>query len=73
MDYLPSLTYRMLGKETDKKLLQHGRNHYTQTREHVEYMTAVILSNCCGASKMFGRVLRHFTPRRPIPAMSKVQ
>jgi len=43
MDYLSSLTYRMLGGETDKKLFEHGSIHYTLTREHTEYMTAAFL------------------------------
>jgi len=73
MDYLPSLTYLILGGGTNKKLLPHCGNLHTPTAEHVGYMTAPFISSRCGPLKMFGRVIRQFTPRVFLPALNKVQ
>ena len=60
-----------VGGKSNRKLLEYGSNHYTQTREHTEYMMAAILSNCWGCRKYFGHVTRHCTREVSIPAPGK--
>jgi len=73
MDYLPSLTYRALGDETDKKLHEPGNFHYTQTTENIEYMKAGILSNRWVSTNNVGCKIHHCTRSLSLPALSKVQ
>ena len=60
-----------VGGKTNRKLLEYGSNHYTQTREHTEYMMAAILLNCWECRKYFGHVTRHCTREVSIPAPGK--